>query len=137
MKSTKYSRFCTKIFGNIFSKYNKDEYIEKNIILAQADIAQGYNIYYSMALMNTIIALIGTLILVLLVHVFIPSAYTLLSIVIVPSIVMVCIGITYLFLPKYYIKKRARNNAAEGVGRKRDKTDINGLRPGIVQQDDP
>ncbi|MCK5258847.1 MAG: hypothetical protein KAJ69_04945, partial [Thermoplasmatales archaeon] len=75
MKSTKYSAFCTKLFGNIFSK-EIDQRIEKNIELSQADIAMGYDVYCSMALMNTIIGLIGALILALSIHIFIPSIYT-------------------------------------------------------------
>ena len=108
MKSTKYSAFCAKIFGNIFSK-ETDQLIEKNIELSQADIAMGYDVYCSMALMNTIIGLIGALILVLSIRVFIPSIYTMLSIVLVPVTVAVCIWIIYRYLPTYYIKKRARN----------------------------
>jgi len=108
MKSTKYSAFCAKIFGNIFSK-ETDKFIEKNIELSKADIAMGYDVYCSMALMNTIIGLIGALILVLSIRVFIPSIYTMLSIVLVPVTVAVCIWIIYRYLPTYYIKKRARN----------------------------
>jgi len=108
MKSTKYSAFCTRIFGNIFSK-ETDQRIEKNIELSQADIAMGYDVYCSMALMNTIIGLIGALILILSIHIFIPSIYTTLSIVIVPVTVAVCIWVIYRYIPIYYIKKRARN----------------------------
>ncbi len=108
MKSTKYSAFCAKIFGNIFSK-ETDKLIEKNIELSKADIAMGYDVYCSMALMNTIIGLIGALILVLSIHIFIPSSYTMLFIVLVPVTVAVCIWATYQYLPTYYIKKRARN----------------------------
>ena len=108
MKSTKYSASCAKIFGNIFSK-ETDQIIEKNIELSQADIAMGYDVYCSMALMNTILGLIGALILVLSVHIFIPSSYTMLFMVLVPVTVAVCIWATYRYLPTYYIKKRARN----------------------------
>lgn len=108
MKSTKYSAFCAKIFGNIFSK-ETDKIIEKNIELSKADIAMGYDVYCSMALMNTILGLIGALIFVLSVHIFVPSSYTILFMVLVPVTVAVCIWVTYRYLPTYYIKKRARN----------------------------
>jgi len=108
MKSTKYSAFCAKIFGNIFSK-KTDSILEKNIELTQANISLGYDVYCSIALMNTIIGLIGTLVLVLSIHIFIPSIYTILSIVIAPVTVAICIWAAYRYLPKYFIKKRARN----------------------------
>ena len=108
MKSTKYSASCAKIFGNIFSK-EADKLIEKNIELSKAGIAMGYDVYSSMALMNTILGLIGALILVLSIHIFIPSIYIMLSVVLVPVTVAVCIWVTYQYLPTYYIKKRARN----------------------------
>ena len=108
MKTKKYSAFCTKIFGNVFSK-KTDSRIEKNIELTQADISMDYDTYWSIALMNTIIGLILSLILVLSIHIFIPSIYTMLSIVLLPLTVAVFIWIIYWYLPTYCIKKRARN----------------------------
>ena len=109
MRPTKYTRFCTKVFGNLFSKYQKEEFMEKNTTLAQADIALDYNAYYSMALMNTIIGLIGTLIVALSVHMVVASFFTLILVFLAPPIVTASIGLAYLYLPKFYIKKRARN----------------------------
>lgn len=109
MKSTRYSKFCTQIFGNIFSKYNIDQTEKKNIILAQANIAMDYDAYYSMALMNTAIGFISALAFVLLLYTFSPSLYAMLLIILVPLAVTVCLGATYVYLPSYYIKKRERN----------------------------
>jgi archaeal flagellar protein FlaJ len=107
MKSTKYSKFCTKVFGKIFLKNNKDHIEEKNITLARADIAMEYDIYYSAALMNTIIFSISSLIFVLLLYTFLPVR-PLLSVIIIPALVTLCTTVTYLYLPKYLIKKRER-----------------------------
>jgi flagellar protein FlaJ len=109
MKSTKYSKFCTRVFGKIFLKNNKDHIDEKNITLAQANITLDYEAYYSMALTNTIIGFISALIFSLLLYSLIPSIFTLLLITIIPSSITLCLIAIYLFLPKYYIKKRERN----------------------------
>lgn len=109
MKSTKYSKFCTKVFGKIFLKNNKDHIEEKNITLARADIAMEYDIYYSAALMNTIIFSISSLIFVLLLYTFLP-VLTLLSVIIIPALVTLCTTVTYLYLPKYLIKKERKKN---------------------------
>ena len=109
MKATKYSRFCNKIFGNIYSRRHKDKIEKKNIALAQANVSLDYDAYFSVALMNTIIVFITTLIFVFSLYIVIPSVYTRVFIIILPSIVTLCIAATYLYLPKYYITKRARN----------------------------
>jgi len=109
MKTTKYSKFCNKIFGNIYSKHNKDKIKKKNIALAQANIPMHYDTYFSMAITNTIIGFITTLILAYIINIIIQFQYPIASIIILPSIVALCIAATSLYLPKYYIKKRARN----------------------------
>ena len=54
MKSTKYTRFCRKLFAKTFEKFNISKK-SKNNLLEQADIAMIYQEYYSMVLMNIII----------------------------------------------------------------------------------
>ena len=109
MKSTKYSRFCTQIFENMFLKHNKEHLDEKNIVLAKANIAMDYASYCSLALMNTVIGVISALIVVFLLYIFIPSFYTMLLVIMVPLVVALCLGGTYFYLPTYSIKKRERN----------------------------
>ena len=109
MKSTIYSKFCTKMFKNIFPRYNQEKIDEKNITLAQADIPNDYETYYSIALMNTIISIIITLAFLFLLYSFIPSFYTFLLIVLAPLIIALFLSATYLYLPKYYVKRRERN----------------------------
>ena len=109
MKSTKYSRFCTQVFEKIFLKQNKNTFEEKNLALAKANIYMDYTSYCCVALMNTLIGLCSTLIAVFLLYMFIPSLITMLLIISAPLVVALGIGITYLNLPAYYIKKRERN----------------------------
>ena len=61
MKSTKYTRFCRKLFAKTFEKFNISK-ISKNNLLEQADIAMLYQEYYSMVLMNIIIGFIASFI---------------------------------------------------------------------------
>lgn len=109
MKSTKYSKFCTHLFGKIFSKKDKKNLDEKNFDLAKANIAMDYETYSSTALMNTIIGLISALILSFLLYNIIPSIYTIFLIVILPSIIAIILGVTYIYRPKILIKRRERN----------------------------
>ena len=109
MRSTRYSRFCTNIFRHIFSRYNKNELEEKNIVLAQADIPMDYITYSSVALMNTIIGSIVTFTFALLFYAFTPSFYTLLLLVIGPAAITLSLGLIYWHLPTYCIKKRERD----------------------------
>jgi len=109
MKSTRYSKFCTHLFGKIFSKYQKNKLDEKKFSLAKADIAMDYETYSSTALMNTIIVFIGTLILSFFLYNLIPSLYTILLIILLPSIIAISLGVTYIYLPKILMKRRERN----------------------------
>ena len=108
MKSNKYSKFCTSLFGKIFSKNKKHNIKEKNILLAQADIAMDYETYSSMALMNIIIGFYITLILSFLLYIYTPTVLTSYLIILIPLTTILCVTVTYLYLPKYNIKKRER-----------------------------
>ena len=54
MKSTKYTRFCRRLFAKTFKKMDIEK-TSKNHILEKADIAMVYQEYYSMVLMNIVL----------------------------------------------------------------------------------
>ena len=109
MRSTKYSEFCRKIFGNYFKKQKKEELEEKTLMLEQADIEIDYDEYYSIVMMNTIIALVLAIIVTLAIYLIFPSYNTVLLALIIPCLVAIITASIFLNLPKYYIKKRAES----------------------------
>ena len=58
MKSTKYTRFCRRLFSRLFEKFNISE-TSKNRLLEKADISMVYQEYYAMILFNIIIGFIN------------------------------------------------------------------------------
>ena len=70
MKSTNYTRFCRRLFSNIFEKYNIVD-IKKNNLLEKADIPIVYQEYYSMIIMNIILGFISTFISTLILYLII------------------------------------------------------------------
>ncbi len=109
MRLNIYSKFCKNIIQHIFSRYNKKQLEEKNIILAQADIPMDFIVYSSIALMNIIIGLSGVLVISLIIYALTPSAFTLLFLLIAPVTVSMTLVFKYWYLPIYYIKKREKN----------------------------
>lgn len=109
MKSTKYSHFCRKIFGKIFSDYKKHQLAEKNILLEKANIVMVYEEYYAMVLMNILIGFIGSFIAAAIIYLLLPSPYTLLLLLILPIGTSLAIAMAFLYLPTYYINKRGSN----------------------------
>lgn len=109
MRSTAYSRSCSRIFKQFFSRYNRQELEEKNIVLAQADISMDYVSYSSVAVMNTIIGFLFSLPFAFLIHTYIPSLHTLFLLIIIPLTVAFSLGLMYWHLPRYKIKKREKN----------------------------
>ena len=107
MKSTRYSKFCVSIFGKFIPTYKKDKLVEKNLNLIKANISMDYNEYYATALMSVLIGVITSSIVAVILHLTFASSYTALMALFTPLIVALCIGATYLYLPTYYIKKRA------------------------------
>lgn len=107
MKSTAYSRFSLRLFGKFFSRRFKDRIDEKNIELEKADILIECIEYYAMALLNTLLLLITTLVVFVGFYLFIPFEYVIFSIILIPSLVTLSIGLTYLYLPRFYIKRRS------------------------------
>ena len=108
MKSTKYTRFCRRLFQKTFERFNISE-TSRNRLLEKADISMVYKEYYSMVLMNIIIGFIASFISTLLLYLIIPHAITALLILIVSSLVPVGIGLYYLSLPTSKAKTRGKN----------------------------
>lgn len=108
MKSTKYSNFSLRKFRKFIPKHKKDQPTEKDILLVKANISMSYDEYYATALMTMLIGAISSIIVaVIMLHLVVSSYYTLLIAILMPVLVTLCIGVTFLYLPIYYIKKRA------------------------------
>lgn len=107
MKSTKYTRFCRRLFARIFERFNISE-TSKNRLLEKADIAMVYQEYYSMVLMNIIVGYIASFIPTLLLYLLVPNNITALFILVVSSIVPIFAGLYYLNLPRSKAKSRGK-----------------------------
>lgn len=106
MKSTKYSRFCRRIFSKTFERFDISE-TSKNRLLEKADISMVYKEYYSMVVMNIIIGFISSFISTLILYLLIPNTSVL--ILIVSSMVPIGIGLFYLGMPTSKAKSRGKN----------------------------
>ena len=107
MRSTTYSRFCRKLFENVFKKFNISE-TTKNNLLEKADIAMVYQEYYSMVLMDIILGFISAFTSAILLYLIIPHPITALLMLIISSVVPISIGLYYLSLPSSKAKSRAK-----------------------------
>ena len=108
MKSTKYSRFCRRLFSKTFEQFDISE-TSKNRLLEKADISMVYKEYYSMVVMNIIIGFISSFISTLILYLLIANNITSLLILIVSSIVPIGIGLYYLGMPTSKAKSRGKN----------------------------
>ena len=108
MKSTKYSRFCRRVFSKTFERFDISE-TSKNRLLEKADISMVYKEYYSMVVMNIIIGFISSFISTLILYLLIPNNITSVLILIVSSIVPIGIGLYYLGMPTSKAKSRGKN----------------------------
>ncbi len=109
MRSTNYSIFCKNIFKKFFLKQKKEEIERQNLMLDKANISIDFEEYYSLAIMNTIFALVLSIISLYVVYSFFPNKITLLILFIIPLILMISIASFYLYYPTYLIKKRGEN----------------------------
>ena len=107
MKSTRYSKFCSNTFRKIIPKKTKDQQEEKNLYLIQANIFRKYNEYYATALMNVLIGIIISSIIAVVLYFTFTSTFTPVMAFLTPISTAFFIGTAYLYLPTYYIKKRA------------------------------
>jgi flagellar protein FlaJ len=108
MKSTKYTRFCRRLFSKSFEKLNISE-TSKNRLLEKADISMVYQEYYSMILMNIIIGFIVSFVSTLILYLLVPNEITALFILLITSIVPIVLGIVYIQLPASKAKSRGKN----------------------------
>ena len=108
MKSSKYSRFCRRIFSKTFERLNISV-SNKNQLLEKADISIVYKEYYSMILMNIIIGFITSFASTVVLYIIIPNDITAILILIISTVVPVCIGLYYLSLPMAKSKSRGKN----------------------------
>jgi len=108
MKSTKYSRFCRRLFSKTFERFDISE-TSKNRLLEKADISMVYKEYYSMVVMNIIIGFISSFISTITLYLIIPNNITSVLILIVSSIVPIGIGLYYLGMPTSKAKSRGKN----------------------------
>jgi archaeal flagellar protein FlaJ len=108
MKSTNYTRFCRRMFSNVFERMNISE-TSKNRLLEKADISMVYKEYFSMVLMNIIIGFIASFTSTLFLYLLVPNSITALLLLLVTSVVPVLIGLVYLQLPASKAKTRGKN----------------------------
>lgn len=108
MISTKYTRFCRRLFATTFERFDISE-TSKNRLLEKADICMVYKEYYSMVLMNIIIGFIISFISTVIFYLIVPHQITALLILIVSSITPIGIGLYHLSLPTSRAKSRGKN----------------------------
>jgi len=108
VKSTTYSRFCRRLFAQMFERFNISE-TSRNRLLEKADITMVYLEYYSMVLMNLILGFVVSFISSVLLYTLIPHPITALLILAISSIVPVGIGLYYITLPSSKAKSRGKN----------------------------
>ena len=108
MKSTKYSRFCRRIFSNAFDKFNINE-TSKNWLLEKADISMVYKEYYSMVFMNILLGFISSFATSSVIYLIFANQITAFLILIISSIVPLSMGLYYLSLPSAKSKNRGKN----------------------------
>jgi len=108
VKSTKYTRFCRRLFAKTFERFNISE-TSKNRLLEKADICMVYQEYYSMVLMNILIGFIASFVPTLILYLIIPNEITALFILAISSLITVSIGLYYLSFPKSKAKTRGKN----------------------------
>jgi flagellar protein FlaJ len=107
MKSTKYTRFCRRLFSRIFQKFHFNE--SRNNLLEKADISMVAEEYYSMVLMNIIIGFLISFTSTLFLYLLVPNNVTALFLLGVSAMVPFLIGMMYLQLPTSKAKARGKN----------------------------
>jgi len=108
MKSTTYSRFCRRLFSDVFDRFNLSE-TGRNRLLEKAEIHMVYKEYYSMVIMNIIFGFVVSFASILILYLLIPHPITAFLILIVSSLVPTIIGLFYLSLPTSKAKSRGKN----------------------------
>ena len=107
MKSTKYTRFCRRLFSKIFEKLNISE-TNKNNWLEKADIPMVYTEYYSMILMNMIIGFISAFLSTFMLYSIFPHPILALIMLLVSALSPALIGMVYIGMPSSMAKARGK-----------------------------
>ena len=107
MKSTKYTRFCRRLFAKTFERFDISE-TSKNNMLEKADIAMVYQEYYSMVLMNIILGFVTSFISTTILYLIAPHQITSMLILVVSSLVTVGTSLYYISLPGSKAKARGK-----------------------------
>ena len=107
MKSTPYTRFCRRVFSQLFERFNINE-TSRNRLLEKADISIVYKEYYSMVLMNVIIGFTCSFIFSFVFYLVFPNPLTSILLLAISSIIPVGIGLYYLSLPGSKAKARGK-----------------------------
>lgn len=96
-----------KLFKKRLAKIPQDELVERNLELEKAGILKDYTQYYTTMLFSLVLGCIFTIVTTILLYVLLPSTITLLLILLLPILIVTSIGLYYLYLPMYRIKRRA------------------------------
>jgi len=107
VKSTLYTRFCRRVFSQLFERFNINE-TSRNRLLEKADISIVYKEYYSMVLMNVIIGFTCSFIFSFVFYLVFPNPLTSILLLAISSIIPVGIGLYYLSLPGSKAKARGK-----------------------------
>jgi archaeal flagellar protein FlaJ len=107
MKSTNYTRFCRRVFSPIFERFNLSE-TNKNRLLEKADIAMVYQEYYSMVLMNILVAFTSSFLTTLFLYLLIPTTITSMLLLIVTTTIPLIMSMVYIQLPASKAKGRGK-----------------------------
>ena len=108
MISTTYSRFCRRLFADVFKRMNISE-TNTNKLLEKADIGMMYDEYYSMVIMNMIIGFVSSFLSTLFLFALVPNEVTSLMMLMLSTLVPVIIGMAYIQLPVIKAKSRGKN----------------------------
>ena len=108
MKSSKYSTFSMRIFGTFFKKYMQDKLEAKNLGLVRADIQMSYEEFFSTGIMSMILGYIISMVFTVLLYMLSTSNITLTFLVLIPMLITLCIGVIFLYYPKYKSNVRAK-----------------------------
>ncbi len=107
MKSTKYTRFCRRLFADTFERFDISE-TSRNMLLEKADIAMVYQEYYSMVLMNMLLGFIVAFASTITFYLIIPNEITSLFILVFSSLIPMGVGLYYIATPTSTAKSRGK-----------------------------
>lgn len=107
MRYDKYSELSQKAFKKTLLKIPDELQIERNLHLERAGILIDYTAFLAITLFSLILGCILSLIITFFIYLLLPSPITLLLILLLPGLVVGCIGLFFLYYPGYRIKRRA------------------------------